>query len=61
MRQIDEKQALEMFDEMLDECFDRFKLGSLEYCASNVFKAVDEIAYRQEFLNWLDSENLELL
>lgn len=34
------------YDEMLDECYEDFKIGCLSYCPSTVFKRVDEIAYK---------------
>ena len=51
-----ERELLERFNEMLDECFPRFELGTLSYSASDAYESVDPIAYRQEFLNWLDAE-----
>jgi len=43
-----------MFDEMLDECHPTITIGSLYYNVSDVLKSVDPVAYRQEFLNYLD-------
>jgi hypothetical protein len=44
----------EMFDEALDECREPVKLGCLSYDVSIVLKRVDPIAYRQDFLHYLD-------
>lgn len=44
------------FCELLDEIYSPFKIGNLEYPASETFKDVDPIAFNQEFLNWLDAE-----
>jgi len=46
MTDYEKEQALrERYNEMLDECFPAFKIGTLEYPASQVFEAVDPIAY----------------
>jgi hypothetical protein len=44
----------QMFDEMLDECHEPTKFGCLSYDPSTVLKRVDPVAYREEFLNYLD-------
>ena len=43
---MNENEAENMFDEMLDECNPVFKIGTLEYSTSWVLKRVDPIAYR---------------
>jgi peptidoglycan hydrolase CwlO-like protein len=49
------------FDEGFDECFPMVEFGDLKYLASHVLKEVDPIAYREEYLNWVNSrvEDLE--
>lgn len=44
------------YDEMLDECLDWVILGSLTYSPSQTLKAVDPIAYRCGFNDWLNAE-----
>jgi hypothetical protein len=46
----------ERFDDMLDEVYGDVVLGGTEYNHSTTFKAVDPIAYRCGFSDWLDSE-----
>ena len=43
---MNENEAENMFDEMLDECNPVVKIGTLEYSPSWVLKRVDPIAYR---------------
>lgn len=57
---ISEDDAIERFENMLDECFPLVKFGSLSYSPSEVLKRVDPTAYRCEFLNWLDCEELTI-
>lgn len=54
-----EQENRERFDEMLDECHDLIKIGTLTYLPSQVLKSVDPIAYEiclQEFLDF-EEEN----
>jgi len=46
----------DMYDSMLDECYEDVKIAGLEYTTSNALKNVDETAYRCGFSDWLDSE-----
>ena len=57
---ISEDEAIERFNDMLDECFPLVQFGSLSYQPSEVLKRVDPTAYRCEFLNWLDCEELTI-
>jgi hypothetical protein len=54
-----ERELESLFDEHLDDGVEPFKVGLLSYDASSTFKMVDTIAYRQEFLRWLDAETSE--
>ena len=47
-------RAEEMYDEMLDECNDMVRIGTLEYTPSYVLKEVDPIAYREGFLEYVN-------
>lgn len=57
---ISERDALERFDEFLNEVHDVVSICGYDYDAARALKMVDEVAYREEFNNWLDSESLEL-
>lgn len=45
----------EMYDDLLDECYEPFKLGDLEYSPSQVLRDVDPTAYRIGKQDYLDS------
>lgn len=53
---IPEIDLYERYDEMLDDCYEIIRIGTMEYCPSNVLREVDPIAYRCGFNDWLDSE-----
>ena len=55
---ISKSDAEDQFDDFLDEVNEDIHIGNLTYTTSQVLKEVDPIAYREEFLNWLDAENL---
>jgi hypothetical protein len=50
-----EAEAFESFDIMLDDCEDEVTICGYTYSASEAFKRVDPIAYRQAALDWFDS------
>lgn len=50
-----EQEAIGYYDDSLDSSFDFFSIGGLHYSASQVFKAVDPIAYRLDFHSFVDS------
>jgi len=43
---MDDREIERMHDEMIDECYDEVRIGSLCYSPSWVLKQVDPIAYR---------------
>jgi len=55
---ISKSDAEDQFDDFLNEVNGDIHIGNLTYTTSQVLKEVDPIAYREEFLNWLDAENL---
>lgn len=57
---LSECEALERFDDFLNEVYPSVSICGYDYDAARAFKEVDPIAYREEFNNWLDSEGLEL-
>ena len=52
----DEKEAEDAFDDMLDGCYEPFRIGYLEYSPSQVLREVDPIAYRCGVNDFVDSE-----
>jgi|SRR5687768_1919802 len=57
---ISEHDALERFDDFLNEIHEPVKCGILEWEMSRVLKEMDPTAYQCGFNDWLDSEGLEL-
>jgi hypothetical protein len=55
---INEHEALEQYDEMLDECYEEVRLGGLTFSPSRVLKKMDPVAYRCWFNDWMDSQDL---
>ena len=54
-RTISEREAYEMYDEMLDECNEDVKICGMSYCTSRALKDVDPIAYRCGFSDYTAS------
>ena len=54
---VSERELENIFDEYFEEAMPLVVFGPLSYAASKVLKTVDPVAYRQEFINWLDSES----
>ena len=55
-----EREALELFDEHLDECYDWVKICGMEYDPSRAWKVVDPIAYRcafNDFVSQLEEDH----
>lgn len=46
---------IEMYDEMLDECYPMVQFGNLEYYPSYVLRNVDPIAYDMGLSEYIDS------
>jgi len=47
------------FNEILNQTLEKWELGTIEYEPSDILKSVDPVCYRQEFLNYVDSEGYE--
>lgn len=45
-----------MYNDYIDELNQNITIGNLTYSPSEVLKAVDHVAYRVGFDDWLDSE-----
>lgn len=56
---IDEDKARDLYDEALDEQGE-VSIGTLTYQPSQVLKAVDPIAYRVGFSDWLDANEMTI-
>jgi len=54
-RLITEAEALEMYEEMLDDCEGPVELCGMTYSASNVLREIDPVAYRCGFNDYVDS------
>jgi len=54
-RLITEAEALEMFNEMLDDCEGPVELCGMTYSASYVLREIDPVAYRCSFNDYVDS------
>lgn len=52
------EEMQDQFDDMLDEVHPDYQIGYLRYSASQVLRGLDPIAYREEFLNFLDTQDL---
>jgi len=57
--ELSESEADEKFQEFVNETHETITVMGLDYDPARVLKDVDPIAYRQEFLNWVDSETQE--
>jgi hypothetical protein len=55
-----EYEAMEQFDELLNEIHEPVIVCGYEYEPAQALRELDPIAYREEFLNWCDSEGIEL-
>lgn len=58
MKYIEEYDAKEQFDLMLDDVYGMVSIAGNEYETSYALKELDPLAYRLYFLDWLDSEEL---
>ena len=48
-------RAEDMYEEMLDDCNETVRIGTLEYTPSYVLKEIDPVAYREGFLEYVDN------
>ena len=51
---LDESEAGRQYDDMLDDCNEMVRIGTLEYTPSYVLKTIDPIAYREGFLEYVN-------
>ena len=52
---ISEYQAMQSFEEMLDEVHPVVKVGYLSFSPSEVLRELDPVAYREDFILYCDS------
>lgn len=55
MKQINDYELTEMFDEFLDE-YDSIKILGMSYPVSDTLRLVDIVAYNTAFSDWLDGK-----
>lgn len=58
MKYIHEHNALEMFDQYLDENNGLLYVNTYSFLPSRVLQLCDPVAYREEFLAWLNALDL---
>ena len=52
---IDSQEFEEMYEQMLDDCYEEIKIGSLTFSPSQILKECDPIAYRCGKIDYADS------
>lgn len=55
LREVSEKDLEDSFEEMIDDCYPNYKIGSLTFLPSRILKS-DPVAFREAFLEYLNSE-----
>jgi hypothetical protein len=60
MQTMTEREALEAYREMLNECYGNIEIAGLEYTTALALEQVDEIAFRCGFNDWTDAEGIEI-
>lgn len=58
MKYISESDAIEQYDQLLNDCYGEINICGYHYNAAYALKRLDSIAYGEGLNNWLDSENL---
>lgn len=52
---VTKREAQEMFNEMLDECYEEIRFGELSYLPSDVLESTDPIAHRVGVNDYIDA------
>lgn len=60
MIKLQEHEAIEQFNEYLDDVYDEVDIAGYLYSVSHALERVDPIAYREAFNNWCDEEGIEV-
>ena len=50
-----EDEAYEMYDDMLDQCYEPYNMSGMIYMPSDILKECDPIAYRVGFSDYVDT------
>lgn len=58
MKRISERELHEMYDESLNDCFDKVEIAGLVYETAFALSVVDPTAYRCGFADWLDANDI---
>ncbi len=58
MRYMNEREATEAYNEMLNDCYPLVEICGWVYAPAFALKECDPIAYRCGFSDWLDAEGL---
>ena len=57
---IKESELIQLYDDMLDGCYDVAEIAGYTYSTSCALRAVDKVEYEQGYADWLDSEVVEV-
>lgn len=52
---VTQSEAQEMFNEMLDECYEEIRFGEMSYLPSDVLESTDPIAHRCGVNDYIDA------
>ena len=55
---LDNSEHVDMYNEMLDECYEPYSMGGMTFYPSDVLKNCDEIAWRVGFDDFFDDETI---
>lgn len=53
---ITDYQLHQLYDDMLDECYDDATIAGMKYSTSRVLKVIDPIAYEIGFCDWVEDQ-----
>lgn len=56
MNSLSNYELEQRYEDMLDECCGMVAIAGLEYSTGSALKAIDPVAYRGGFNDWLDAE-----
>ena len=55
-----EYEALKKYDEKLNELFPSLTIAGYDFETARTLREISPVTYRDEFINWLDSEGIDL-
>lgn len=56
IEELSESEADDKFQEFVNETHEVLTIMGIDYDPARALKEIDPVAYQQEFLNWVDSE-----